>query len=142
MGNIDKKILKNIYEASKMGLDSIEYIYPKVDDKNMKKDLDEYKRKYHDIIGETKYRMELLKTKPEDYSPVLKVMLWTGIQAQTMMDNSPSNIAELLIKGSTKGIVEMTKDINNDLADEDVRKIANTLVHYEKENINNMKKYL
>ena len=142
MGNIDKRILKNIYEASKMGLDSVEYIYPKVENKQLKQDLDEYKRKYHDIIGETKYRLGLLKTEPEDYSPMVKAMLWTGIQTQTMMDNSASHIAELLIKGSTKGIVEMTKDVNNDLADESVRKIANTLIHYEKENIDKMKKYL
>lgn len=142
MGNIDKKVLKNIYQASKMGLDSVEYIYPKVEDKELRKDLDEYKRKYHDIIGETKYRLDLMKAKPEDYSPMIKVMLWTGIQTQTMMDTSSSHIAELLIKGSSKGIVEMTKDVNNDLADENVRKIANTLIHYEKENIDKMKKYL
>ncbi len=142
MGNIDKKALNDIYNASKIGLDSVEFLYRKVKDDNLKEDLNEYVRKYYDILNETRYRLELLDEKPKDYTPVTKAMMWAGLQKETLFDSSSSNIAEILIQGSTKGIVEMTRNVNNEIISDDIRKIANTLIHYEKENINNIKKYI
>lgn len=142
MGNIDKKVLNDIYNTSKIGLDSVEFLYRKVKDEDLKEDLNEYVRKYYDILNETRYRLELLNEKPKDYTPVSKAMMWTGLQANTLLNDSSSKIAEILIQGSTKGIVEMTKSVNNDIISEDIRKIANTLIHYEKENINNIKKHI
>ena len=142
MGNIDKKVLNNIYNASKIGLDSVEFLYGKVKDENLKNDMNEYVRKYYDILNETRNRLSLYNQQPKDYSPVSKAMMWVGLQANTIVDHSPSKIAEILVQGSTMGIVSMTKDLNNEMVSDDIKKIANTLIHYEKENINNIKKYL
>ncbi len=142
MGNVDKKVLNNIYQASKIGLDSIEFLYPKVKDENLKKDMNDYVKKYYDILSETRYQLKLLNEEPKDYSKMTKAMMWMEIQGNTIADSSPSKIAEILVQGSTMGIVEMTKDVNNENVDNHIRKIANTLIHYEKENIDNVKKYL
>ena len=51
MGNIDKSVLKNIYQASKIGIESAEYLFGKVLDRDIKSQLNSYVKQYLNIIA-------------------------------------------------------------------------------------------
>ena len=39
-------------------------------------------------------------------------MLWCSIQMNTLLDSSEQHIAEIMINGTTMGIIDMTKKLN------------------------------
>ncbi len=41
-----------------------------------------------------------------------KTMLWGSIQMNTLLDSSEQHIAEMMINGTTMGIIDMTKKLN------------------------------
>ena len=79
-----------------------------------------------------------------DAAPVSdKMMAWMGTQMNTMTDKSNSKIAELMIQGGDLGIIKCQKLLNhNQKADEPVKNILNDFVTLQKNDIEQMKKFL
>ena len=68
-----------------------------------------------------------------------------GIAMNTMIDASSSHLAEMVIEGSTMGITDTTKVINeyeNDPECREAVELARKIVKFEQDNIEIMKKYL
>ena len=81
---------------------------------------------------------------PEEKNIMNKVMGWTGVQMNTLNDKSPSKIAEIMIEGTTMGIIEGRKLINHeaDQASKDVRDLLNNFVTFQENNVEQLKKFL
>ena len=72
-----------------------------------------------------------------------EVMSWTGIQMNTLTDKSNSHIADMLIQGTTMGIIEGRKLLNqNPNIDEEVRQVLNTFVKMQENNVEKLKTFL
>ena len=72
-----------------------------------------------------------------------KIPAEVTMNVTTMMDNSNTKIAEMMINGSTMGIIEITRKIRRTpCADADSSKIANDVVAFEENNIAKMKTFL
>ena len=69
-------------------------------------------------------------------------MTFYGIEMKTMMDDSDSKIAELILKGTNMGIIEGRKIINNKNLDKKVNDIANEFVDLQESFIEKLKEYL
>ena len=62
---------------------------------------------------------------------------------EMLKDNSPSNIAKMMIKSTNIGIVELEEKLNNyQNVDKKSRSLAKELLRMEKRNIDALKKYL
>ena len=71
------------------------------------------------------------------------MMSYMGIQMNTMMDQSESHIADLLIQGNYMGIIECQKLLNhNPYAKEEVKQILTDFQNMQEANIQTMKEYL
>ena len=79
-----------------------------------------------------------------DETPVMdKMMGWTGVNLNTITDKSNSHIAEMMIQGGDMGIIECQKLLNhNPNADQEVKNILNDFTTMQKNNIEQMKKFL
>ncbi len=141
MGNIDKKVLSNVYKASKIGLYSVEYLYGKIEDRKMKNEINEYAKKYFNILSQTKNKLQNIIDKSIDYTPVNNELMWNGIQ-DIDINTKKEDIAKILIEGSKKGIADVIHYANNEMLNDEVRKLADNLITYEKQNIENMEKYI
>lgn len=141
MGNIDKKVLDNVYQTSKIGLDSAEYLYGKTQDRSLKNEINEYVKKYYNILLQTKNKMETKYNRPLEGIPLNKELMWNGVQ-NISATTKKEDIAKMLLEGSKKGISQIIRYSNNEMLNEDVRKLANTLIIFEKENIQNIQKYI
>ena len=66
-----------------------------------------------------------------------------GVHMNTLIDSSPSHIAEMLIEGSTMGVIDITRAQNRFAgADENVAGLAQRLCDIERGNIDAMEKRL
>lgn len=141
--NINLTILNETAKAAKMGMDSITYLSEKVGDKDMRNDLSTQYNGYENILKKLDTQFEKYGEIPDDTKLGSKMMLWTGVQFNTMTDKTNSHIAELMIQGNNMGIVECQKLLNhNPRADQTVKDILNEFVTFQNNNIEKMKEFL
>lgn len=80
---------------------------------------------------------------PDENTAKDKIMGWTGIQMNTLSDKSTSHLADMLIQGSSMGIIEGTKLLNHSTnLDEDVSNLLSTFVSMQQNNVEQLKKFL
>ena len=141
--NINLTILNEINKAAKMGMDSISYVLKKVGDENMKENLTFQYTEYGRIIDRVNNQFDKYGEIPDEAPVTDKMMAWMGTQMNTMTDKSNSKIAELMIQGGDMGIIKCQKLLNhNPRANEPVKNILNDFVTLQKNDIEQMKKFL
>lgn len=135
--------LDEIHKGACMGMDAIDFIKDKIEDEEFRREMD---KEYNDYQSIQK-QIEDMYSKyddddPHSTSPMNKAMTWTSIEMKTMNDTSNSNLAELLLKGVNMGIIEGKKILNNKKLNKKVRKIVDTYVKMQEENVEALKQYL
>ena len=135
--------LDEIHKGSCMGMDAIDFIKDKVEDKNLLKEMNREYNEYKTI----KKQIEDIYSKYDDDNPhsttaMNKVMTWSGIEMKTMTDTSTSKIAELLLQGVNMGIIEGRKILNKKKMDKEVTDIVDNYIKMQEKNVENLKAYL
>ncbi|MEG0614879.1 MAG: hypothetical protein RR540_03910 [Oscillospiraceae bacterium] len=139
--NID--LLNSLYKTAAMGTFTIQSILPKVENPNLREELSAQLDNYHTETKALKEQIFNEKGVPEDIGNFTKFYADLEISVSTMKDCSPSHIAEMIIKGSNMGILDVQKNLNAcSNPPPDVKKKANAMLKQEQEYINKMKSYL
>lgn len=138
------KILKEIHKATKMGMDSISFVAEKLDDNKLKDNLSFQYTQYGQVMDRVNKLYENYGEIPEDKNVMNTIMGWTGVQMNTINDKTPSHIAEMMIQGTTMGIIEGRKLMNNEAnqASKDVKDLLNNFVTFQENNVEQLKKFL
>ena len=139
----DINALDEIHKGCCMGQDAIKYVLDKVEDDSLKEELESEYNDY-DIIAK---RIDEIypnynEGKPHETSVITKAMTWTGVEMKTMMDNSNSKLAELLLQGVNMGIIEGRKILNKKDLNKEVTSIVSDYVTMQEKSVENLKKYL
>lgn len=143
INNADRTVLNETVKNTRMAVQSIETILNRVDDDDLSYELNCQEEKYKKIEKKAMNKLKDYKAKAEDDSIPQKLMLKSSIQAKTLMNNGSKHIADMMIQGSTKGITELSKVLNeNKNASKSVCEIAKELVDFEEKNIERLKTYL
>lgn len=136
-------VLDELNKGACMGRDAIHFIMDKVEDEELKKELDKQYNRYKEIL----YRIgeiypEYSDDEPHKTNAMNKVMTWYGIEMKTMMDDSTSKIAELLLQGTNMGIIEGRRLMNHKHTNDEVNKIVEDYVKAQEEAVESLKKFL
>ena len=137
--------MSEIYKNTKMGADAIINLLPHVKEDGLRsamtRQLDGYEK--YATRAATHLTGEGITPKEESWFTRLSARL--GMAFNTMLDDSGSHIAEMMVEGSNMGITELTKLLNHfesaGEADEAVR-LAHEVVAFEQHNLEVMKRYL
>ncbi len=141
--NINLTILNEIAKAGKMGMNSINYVSEKVENEHIRENLTTQYTGYGNILEKVNTQFEKYGEIPDDEKWTDKMMTWTGIQMNTMMDKSDSHIAELMIQGNIMGVIEIQKLLNhNPHAEQPVKDIMHEFVTFQNNNVEKWKEYL
>lgn len=141
--NTNLYVLNEVHKGAKMGMDSISTISEKVSEPNLKDNLSFQYTQYGDILDSVNEIYKKYGDIPKDNNPMNEVMSWTGIQMNTLTNKSNSHIADMLIQGTTMGIIEGRKLLNqNPNIDEEVRQVLNTFVKMQENNVEKLKTFL
>lgn len=138
-----KNVLDELNKGACMGIDSINFIFDKIDNKELKEVLDEQCNDYKKItdkIGEL--YPDYSEKEPHETSTMEKVRTWSGIEMQTMMDKSDEKIVELLLKGTNMGIIEGRKLLNHKDTDSEVEDIIEEYIEMQEAAVEKLKKFL
>ena len=89
---------------------------------------------------------KLVEGKTQIYrtNAIENMMLKMGIGYNTLLNTGTGHIAEMIIKGSNNGVLEMEKVLahNEEMADTSSRALARELIAMENSNIRALKEYL
>lgn len=136
--------LDEINKGAHMGMDAINDILDKIEDKTfkkvIKKQYDNYKKIAEKI--EKLYKKYNSEDDPHKTSLLNKVMTKSGIDMRTLNDKSNSKIAELLLQGTNMGIIEGRKILNKKEITSDVNNIISEYVTMQEKCVEILKKYL
>ncbi len=76
-------------------------------------------------------------------SGMQKAMLWGAIQANTVLNISTNHVADMMIQGNARGIMELMKTKHNNKASSSfANELAEELMDFEEENIERLKRFL
>lgn len=131
-------VLDEINKGSSMGTDAVACVLKKVEDKKLKKVLEDLHKKYENIIRRiNKIYNKYNKDKaPHETNMMNKVMTWYGVEMKTFNDTSNSKIAELILQGINMGIIEGKK------MNMKVKSIVKEYIDMQEEYVEILKKFL
>ncbi len=138
-------VLDELNKGASMGKDAIHFILDKVEDEKLREELNNQYSGYKaisDKIQKLYPEYSEDKDKPHETNAMNKVMTWYGIEMKTLVDESTSKIAELLLQGTNMGIIEGRKLLNHKPVDETVHSIAQEYVSMQEKAVENLKKFL
>ena len=126
-----------------MGKDTINQLMGISQDEEYKKVLMSQMQEYKMIYDSTDEKLKEINKETKDINAFSKVSTYAMVNLKTLADKSPSHISEMLIQGSTMGIVDLTKKLKEYAsADEEILDLANKLLQLEQKNVEDCKKYL
>lgn len=137
------ELLNYIYQNTKTGEESIQTLLNSIDDSHLKQDLITQMEGYASLNQKARKAIYQNNKEPKQPGILNKAMIHTSIKMNTLKDKSNSHIAEMMIQGSTMGIIEATEKLNQyETAEKNVRNLADQVVSFEQKNIERLKGYL
>ena len=136
-------VLDELSKGACMGRDAIHFIMDKVEDEGLREELNNQYAKYKEISNRiSELYPEYSNDEPHKTNAMNKVMTWYGIEMRTMMDDSTSKIAELLLQGTNMGIIEGRKLLNHKDVDESVHSLIQEYVDMQEDAVEKLKAFL
>lgn len=140
-GNVE--LLNYIHQNAEMGKDTITQLIGISENEEYKKMLKSQLEEYNAIYDKANKKINDMNKEAKDINAFAKVSTYIMINLKTLMDKSPSHISEMLIQGSTMGIIDITKKLKEyPNADKEILDLANKLLVFEQNNVEECKKYL
>jgi hypothetical protein len=140
------ELLEYIYKDANMGTETVTTLIKTIHDKDnkIKKDIEDVLKNYEKYVKKTKKLIEKHKLKVKEESAASKMGAWMGIKTELIKDNSDARIADMLIKGLTMGVIDVSKKIDNFKGDvdNDIIKLASEFKDFQNDSINKLKNYL
>jgi len=136
-------VLQSIYKSAQTGSQSVEDVLDQVVSPRLKEDLTRHCSEYKRISDEAEDYLDRLGASVKEPGLMSKLGMKLGVEMETMLDTTSSHIAELMINGSTMGIINITKIMNGypDAADS-TKQLSRRFLDAERDNIERMKQYL
>ena len=142
---VTKEFLDQLYKNIKMGSDSLIDLMPKVKDQAMREEMTAELEKYEEFAKEIREILFKSGDEPKEESLLSKMGVRMGVMMNTMVDDTVSHIADMMIQGATMGVTATTKllrEYENRQCCEDALALAKKTIRYEQETIERLKKFL
>jgi hypothetical protein len=121
----NQELLEEIYKATKMGMEATQLVIPKIHNSDLKEDIEAQCDSYAEFAEKSERMLKQNHKEPDKQNPLQKATLWGAIELNTLANTSTEHIAEIMINGTTMGIVDLTKKLNElDEVDAGSKKLA------------------
>lgn len=137
------KLLKECDAGAKMGIEGIEGVIKKVEDKKLLSILEKYLKDHEKL--EEKIQEELKKFKDEEKNPnpLAKAMSWMKINMKLIKGEHDKVIADLMTEGCNMGIKSICRYLNQyEGSMESVKGLCYDLVEIEENFAKDLRKFL
>lgn len=139
----DIELLREIQKNTEKRMHALDVMGNKVYDDSMALMLARESFKYGEIHDRAKAQLLAANQRPDPENKVDRLMVSAEIQGNTILNTSTSHLAELMIRGSSRGLSSLWKTMNHNMqAGEQSVELAKELMDFEENSINELKKYL
>ena len=139
-----EEILAEIYRNCHLALESISDILPAIEDEGLKAETLHQHEEYERISGKAACLARDKGLEVKEPGAVKKAMMWSSIKMSTLMDNTRSHIAEMMVQGTVMGITSLKTSLGelpeND--DEEITALLKELISVEEEFEKKLKEFL
>ena len=139
-----EEILAEIYRNCHLALESISDILPAIEDEELKAEILHQHEEYERISGKAACLARDKGLEVKEPGAVKKAMMWSSIKMSTLMDNTRSHIAEMMVQGTVMGITSLKTSLGelpkND--DEEITALLKELISVEEEFEKKLKEFL
>lgn len=142
--NGDAELLNFVYQNSQMGVETMNQLLPMVDNEAFKKQVGSQLKEYEKLNQEARGLLNSHGYDEKGISALEKMMAYLMIDFKTLTNKSASHLAEMLIQGSTMGIVDAIKRIRQyeGEVEKDVINLMKRLLKVEEGNVERLKEAL
>ena len=142
--NAEAEFLQVVYKGVCMGTDAVNTILGKARDKAFREELTAELDGYQDFANRARDQLTALSVVAKEVGTLAKLPSEISINMSTLVDDSTSKLAELMIDGNTMGVVQMKKELSR--AEEDdisasAISLAEDVVAFQEQNIETMKTF-
>ena len=143
----EAELYEEIYKNVKMGASSIIDLTSRVEGGELRAELSRELEGYEGLAREARQALDELGVTPKEESVVARLSAKAGLMMNTMLDATPSHVAQMVIEGSTMGSTDLRRKLKEFCAEvgEESRKaeaLARRAVEFEEDCIEKMKTYL
>ena len=139
-----EEILAEIYRNCHLALESISDILPAIEDEELKAEILHQHEEYERISGKAACLARDKGLEVKEPGAVKKAMMWSSIKMSTLMDNTRSHIAEMMVQGTVMGITSLKTSLGelpeND--NEEITALLKELISVEEEFEKKLKEFL
>lgn len=141
--NENTQLLNFIYQNAQMGVETINQLLEIVKDSDFLDYLKEKREGYDKMLIDARSKLNEHGYDEEGISAFAKIKTYFMINMQTLSDDSTSHIAEMMMIGSTMGIINTIRSINKyQNADKNLLAMMKTLQTFEEKSYEDLKSYL
>lgn len=141
--NQNAEFLNYIYQNAQMGIEAIDQLVNIVEDPEFFKLLRTQLNEYEKIKDEASEKLNETGHEEKEVGKFAQISSYMMISIKTLTDRSSRHLAEMMLEGSNKGIIEITKHLSDySDSDEDTKRLAEKLLKTEQSNVESLKKFL
>ena len=140
----DSEIIAEIYRNAQLALTSISDILPEVEDVAIKEEILRQHEEYEKVCSKAAELAHKFDVDVKEPNPMKKAMMWSAIKMGTANDNSPQNIAQMMIRGTVNGITSLRTSLTDGskFMDEEVKSLLTELIELEEKKKKKFKAFL
>lgn len=137
------ELLNYIFQNTQMGIISLKELVDLNDDKKFNKLLRKQLIHYKSFNEKTIILLNERGMYEKDISSLKKIKTYLIINMQTLIDKTTSHLSEMLILGSTMGVLDIIKKMKEyDEHDIYISNLIQELKEFEEDNIENLKQFV
>ncbi len=137
------EILKSVYKNADMAYEASGDVLKYCQNKQLREEITSERERYRSVASQARAELVRRGSMPKPYPVYTRMMSKMGIGMKAIQDPSSHGLAELMVRGTTMGIIDMTHTLNSSSkAEERIRNDAAALLKREQQFCDNLKKYL
>lgn len=147
MSNLKNKqsaeILRSVYRNAQMAYEASADVLKHCKDRQLSREISAETERYRTVASIAKQELARRGVTACEVSPYAKTMAKMGIAMKTTANPRSANIARIMYRGTTMGIIDMQHTINRSHnAEPSIRESAEKLLAREQEFCENLRRYL
>lgn len=141
--NGNTELLNFVYQNAQMGTVTINQILGIVNEDDFKRHIEAQLNEYKSIECEAAKLLKEHGCDEKGISGFEKIRTYLMIDIQTLTDKSSSHVAEMMLLGSTMGVINALRNLHKyEGAEKNIYGLMNRLLNFEEQNINQLKKFI
>lgn len=141
--NKNIELLNYIYQNAQMGQETLTQLTKIAEDSDFAALLQKHKEQYKSIFDTCDQMVNRLNAEPKGIGKMTELSTYFMISVETFTDKTSSHIAEMVIKGSVMGIVDIVRNLKKyQNADAEIWELGNKLLKIEESSVERYKAYL